>query len=94
MGAAQVETPPVPSTWVEPSGPNRSALLQLGEVPDDGSPARLDLPMAKQSIEIIGMLQDKTRGNLTSAESQLLDTVLYDLRLRFLEESKKGRGGA
>lgn len=67
-----------------------NALLHLGEAHEDGPAAKVDLPLAKQSIEIIGMLRDKTRGNLSPDEMQLLDGVLYDLRLRFLEASKKG----
>jgi len=61
---------------------NASALLHLGEgVVDAGSEP--NLPMARQTIEMIAMLEDKTRGNLTGKEEQLLNQVLFDLRMRF-----------
>jgi hypothetical protein len=66
-----------------------SALLHLGELEHpDGGPARTDLPLAKHTIDIIAMLQDKTRGNLTPPEERLIESLLYDLRLRFVERSK------
>ncbi len=67
---------------------NSSALYHLGEIPEpDGGQAEVDLPMAKQIIDTLGMLQDKTRGNLEPDEERLLKTVLYDLRLRFVQKS-------
>ncbi|NSW86685.1 MAG: DUF1844 domain-containing protein [Syntrophobacteraceae bacterium] len=67
---------------------NSSALYHLGEIPEpDGRQAEVDLPMAKQIIDTLGMLQDKTRGNLEPDEERLLKTVLYDLRLRFVQKS-------
>ena len=66
-----------------------SALLHLGELEHpDGGTARVDLPLAKHTIDIIAMLQDKTRGNLTPPEERLMESLLYDLRLRFVERSK------
>ncbi|MBI4495613.1 MAG: DUF1844 domain-containing protein [Deltaproteobacteria bacterium] len=68
-----------------------SALLQLGEVPDPSSGTRAkDLPMAKQTIDLLGMLKEKTRGNLTSEEDQLLEHLLADLRWRYVRESREG----
>lgn len=64
-----------------------SALIQMGE--SDGEPGPVDLPMAKQTIDIIGMLREKTRGNLTAEEDRVVETALYDLRLKFLHASKK-----
>ncbi|HVU50132.1 MAG TPA: DUF1844 domain-containing protein [Polyangia bacterium] len=66
-----------------------SALMHLGELerPGAGGAAR-DLPMAKHTIDILAMLQDKTRGNLTPDEDKLLESLLYDLRLRFVESRK------
>jgi Domain of unknown function (DUF1844) len=66
-----------------------SALLHLGELehPDAGAP-RKDLPLAKQTIDILAMLEEKTRGNLTPAEEKLMESLLYDLRLRYVELSK------
>jgi hypothetical protein len=66
-----------------------SALLHLGELEHpDGGPARVDLALAKHTIDIIAMLQDKTRGNLPPPEERLMESLLYDLRLRFVERSK------
>lgn len=65
-----------------------SVLIHLGEAndPETGAP-RIDLPLAKQTIDVLAMLEEKTRGNLTDAEARLLSTVLYDLRMRFLQKS-------
>ncbi len=66
-----------------------SALLHLGELehPDAGGP-RKDLPLAKHTIDILEMLDQKTKGNLTPAEEKLMTSLLYDLRLRYVEASK------
>jgi hypothetical protein len=67
-----------------------SALLHLGELDaPDGRESRPDLRMAKHTIDIIGMLQEKTRGNLSPPEDRLLESLLYDLRLRFVERGKQ-----
>src|SRR5262245_66275443 len=68
-----------------------SALLHLGELehPDVGAPQK-DLPLAKHTIDILVMLEEKTRGNLTPAEEKLISSLLYDLRLRFVEAQKTG----
>ena len=63
---------------------NTSALMHLGEGADAaGEP---NLAMARQTIEILAMLEDKTRGNLTGGEEQLLNQVLFDLRLRYARQ--------
>jgi hypothetical protein len=71
---------------------SQTALVHLGEAthPETGSkqPAR-DLPLARQTIDLLGVLQEKTKGNLTGDEERLLDQVLYDLRMRFVEVSKE-----
>lgn len=62
------------------------ALAHLGEIPhpiDDQ--VAVDLGAAKQLIDILGVLKDKTKGNLDPSESGLLDSVLYDLRLKYVE---------
>ncbi|MEJ5366098.1 MAG: DUF1844 domain-containing protein [Desulfosoma sp.] len=65
-----------------------SALVHLGEVPDPSTQkVEKDLPLAKQIIDTLAMLQEKTKGNLDKDEEQLLQTVLYDLRLRFVKQS-------
>ncbi len=66
-----------------------SALVNLGEIPDPqtGKPER-DLVMAKQTIDILAMLQEKTRGNLDEAETKLLQGLLYDLRVKYVDAQK------
>jgi hypothetical protein len=67
-----------------------SALLHLGEIPDpESNTVTVDLPLAKQIIDTLGMLQEKTKGNLNPDEDNLLKSVLYDLRLRYVQKSKK-----
>ena len=65
---------------------SHSALLHLGDAPHpvDGK-SEVDLPMARQTIDLLALLQEKTHGNLTGAEEQVLTQSLYDLRLRFVE---------
>lgn len=60
-----------------------SALMHLGKLPD-AEDATVSLAHAKQSIDCIALLEDKTRGNLTGEEERLISEVLYDLRLRFV----------
>jgi hypothetical protein len=66
-----------------------SAMIHLGlaEHPESGK-SQKDLPLAKQTIDILDLLEKKTRGNLTEDESKLLGTLLYDLRMRFLDASR------
>lgn len=66
------------------------ALMHLGEVasPLSGK-VETDIPVAKQLIDIIGVLREKTRGNLDSGEDGLMDDVLFDLRMRYVEAVKK-----
>ena len=67
-----------------------STLLHLGEVADPQSgEKKKDLALAKQSIDIISLLRDKTKNNLTQEEEKLLDHLLYDLRMRFVNASKQ-----
>ncbi len=63
-----------------------SALLHLGELehPDAGGKQQ-DLPLAKHTIDILAMLEAKTKGNLTGPEEKLIQSLLYDLRLRYVE---------
>ena len=67
-----------------------SALIHLGEAPNpETGRAERDLILARQSLDLLGMLHDKTRGNLTAEEQQLFDNLLADLRLRFVEANKR-----
>ncbi len=65
-----------------------SAFIQLGVVQDPVTKqSAKDLPLAKQTIDLIGMLKEKTKGNLTPEEEKLVDNVLYDLRMRYVKLS-------
>ena len=67
---------------------NASALFHLGVVEDPGTGKKeKNLPLAKQTIDILGMLEEKTRGNLSSDEESLLKNILTDLRLMFVKET-------
>jgi hypothetical protein len=57
--------------------------------PETGAPSgEKNLPFARQTIDTLEMLQAKTRGNLEADEAQLLESLLYDLRMRFVEASR------
>jgi hypothetical protein len=60
------------------------ALMQLGEVKDSDGHVEPDLMMARHTIDLLGLLESKTKGNLTGEEEQLLQQVLFDLRMRFV----------
>lgn len=65
------------------------ALMHLGEVANPLSgKVETDMPVAKQLIDIIGVLRAKTRGNLDSGEERLMEDVLFDLRMRYVEAVK------
>ena len=67
-----------------------SALFHLGEIPDPATQKReKDLPLAKQTIDILGILKEKTRGNLTPDEERLMENILTDLRWRYVREAKE-----
>ena len=62
-----------------------SAMVNLGEVPDPATGKKeSNLVLAKHTIDIISMLQDKIRGGLDEEESRLLEGVLYELRMKFV----------
>jgi hypothetical protein len=63
------------------------AAVQFGDLPDpvSGEPVEPNIPAAGHLVEVIGMLQEKTAGNLTPAEAKLLDDLLYELRMRFVQ---------
>lgn len=68
-----------------------SALVHLGQVPDPSSgQSKADLPLAKQTIDLLGLLKDKTKGNLEEDEDKLLEGVLYDLRMAYVQAVKAG----
>tara|TARA_B100001750_G_scaffold227187_1_gene220593 strand:+ start:2318 stop:2668 length:351 start_codon:yes stop_codon:yes gene_type:complete len=69
-----------------------SAIVHLGAAPkelfDGQEPPPKNLPMAKQTIDCIAMLEDKTQGNLSGEEERLLSQILYDLRMRYVRATK------
>ena len=66
---------------------NASALLHLGAIEDPTTGQKdKNLPMAKQTIDILSMLQEKTSGNLSNDEENLLKSILYDLRMIYVKE--------
>jgi hypothetical protein len=101
----QTTLPPAPEPVAPPSaleeepvnfssfllGLSTQALLHLGEIPNPLTGAvERDLGAAKHVIDILGILRDKTRGNLDQSEETLLDSVLYDLRMRYVELVRRG----
>lgn len=66
-----------------------SALIHLGDAPDpDSGAVGKNLALAKETIDLLSMLQGKTRGNLSAEEDRFLASLLYDLRLRFIEAAR------
>src|SRR6476661_3962014 len=67
-----------------------TAAVHFGDIPDpmSGEKAEMNLPAAHQMIDILSLLEAKTRGNLTAGERQLREQILYELRLRFVEVTK------
>lgn len=63
-----------------------SALIQLGEVEDPFTQKQSkNLPLAKQTIDLIGMLKEKTRGNVAPEEEKFVEQILFDLRMRYVK---------
>ena len=64
-----------------------SALFHFGDFPDQaGSKSEKNLPAAKQTIDILDMLNEKAKGNLNEHENQLIQGVLYELKMRYVKE--------
>jgi hypothetical protein len=67
-----------------------TAMFQLGLIPGpSGEHIPADIPSAKRTVDLLGVLQEKTQGNLTAYESRLLEDVLYELRMSFLAVQKR-----
>jgi len=62
-----------------------SAMMQMGAGTPEGQRPRVDILGARQTIDLLGVVLDKTKGNLTPQESRTIETVLYELRMTFLE---------
>lgn len=71
-----------------------SAFVHLGDTPhpETGEPVKPNLPLAKQTIDILAMLAEKTKGNLTQEEERFLENLLTDLRFRFVQKTS-GKSG-
>jgi hypothetical protein len=70
-----------------------TAAIHFGDLPDPatGQLSPLNLDGAAQMIEILAMLDQKTRGNLTAEERQVLEQILYELRMRFVDAASGGK---
>jgi hypothetical protein len=62
-----------------------SAMMQMGMMAEEGAQPRIDLIGARQTIDTLGLLQTKTKGNLTSTEEHFLQNCLYELRMAYVE---------
>jgi hypothetical protein len=66
-----------------------SAFIHLGDLADPVSgETKKDLALAKQTIDLLGLLREKTRNNLQEDEEKLFDHLLYDLRMRYVKETR------
>jgi hypothetical protein len=70
-----------------------TALIALGKMPaPDDEPHPLDLETARHLIDVLGMLEHKTKGNLEEAEQKLLASLIYDLRVAYVDAEKAKHG--
>lgn len=69
-----------------------TAAVHFGDVPDpvSGKTGGPNLDAAQQMIDILALLEEKTRGNLSAEERRLLDQILYELRMRYVEARRGG----
>ena len=68
---------------------SHSALMHLGEAPHpETGKVEQSLPLARQTIDLIATLEEKTKGNLSGEEERLVAQILFDLRMRYVERSK------
>ena len=68
---------------------SHSALMHLGDAPHPESErVERNLPLARQTIDLLALLEEKTKGNLTGDEERMLHQIIYDLRMRFVDLSK------
>jgi hypothetical protein len=66
---------------------NHSVMVHLGVMDDPTTGKKVrNIPIAKQTIDILGMLEEKTQGNLTEDEEKMLKSILYDLRMIYIKE--------
>jgi hypothetical protein len=67
-----------------------TAFVHLGDAPSPDGQTERNLLLARQDIDLLGLLQEKTKGNLTGDEERLLEQALCDLRMRWVEVSREG----
>ncbi len=69
---------------------NTSALYHLGEIADPKTgKSVVDLDLARHAIDTLVLMEEKTKGNLSADEEQLLKNILYDIKLKFVNAAKK-----
>jgi hypothetical protein len=90
------EKPPAPAELPEITFPafllslNTSALIHLGLIPVPGADnIEKNLPLAKQTIDLLSLIKEKTGGNLSQEEADLLDNLLFDLKMKYVDLSKE-----
>jgi hypothetical protein len=67
-----------------------SAFYNLGDMPDPTTgKVEINLPAVQQTIDMLNMLKAKTKGNLTSEETKLMDQMIYELQIKYVEKTKK-----
>jgi hypothetical protein len=68
-----------------------SVLIHLGELDNPETQRKeINLALARQTIDLLGLIQDKTRGNLDTEEQKLLENLLYDLRMKYVAQCRGG----
>ena len=68
-----------------------SAMMHMGEGPDPGGQStQAELDLARQTIDVLGLLRDKTEGNLDDDEAKLLEALLYETRMKYMEKTGSG----
>ncbi len=68
-----------------------SALANLGEVPDPiTNKTEVNLELARHTIDVLGMLEEKTKGNLSKEEEEYLKSLLFELRMKYVQKCCKG----
>lgn len=69
-----------------------TALIALGKMPEpDGTAHQVDIETARYLIDVLAMLETKTKGNLDEAEQKLLSSLVYDLRVAFVDAQPKAK---